>query len=62
MVRERFQKLNSHQIQYVFDCMKKGRSEIRSIKQYLLVALFNTPATMDTYYRAWVNYNWDFGT
>ena len=60
LVRERFQKLNSHHIQYVFDCMKKSRSEMHNIKQYLLAALFNAPATMDTYYRARVNHDWDF--
>ena len=62
LVRERFQKLNSHHIQYVFECMKKSRSEIHNIKQYLLAALFNAPATMDTYYRARVNHDWDFVT
>lgn len=61
LVRERFQKLDSQHIQYVFGCMKKSRSEIRNIKQYLLAALFNAPATMDTYYRAKVNHDWDFG-
>ncbi len=40
--------------------MKKSRSDIRNIKQYLLAALFNAPATMDTYYRARVNHDWDF--
>ena len=59
LVKSRFQALNSHHIQYIFDCMKKSGSDIRNIKQYLLTSLFNAPATLESYYRAKVNH--DFG-
>ena len=62
LVKSRFQALNSHHIEYIFDCMKKSGSDIRNIKQYLLTSLFNAPATMDSYYRAKVNHDFDFGS
>ncbi len=61
LVKQRFQELNSLHIEYVFGCMKKAGSDIRNIKQYLLASLFNAPATMDSYYRAQVNHDFDFG-
>ena len=61
LVKQRFQELNSLHIEYVFGCMKKAGSDIRNIKQYLLASLFNAPATMDSYYRAQVNRDLDFG-
>ena len=61
LVKSRFQALNSHHIEYIFDCMKKSGSDIRNIKQYLLTSLFNAPATLDSYYRAKVNHDFDFG-
>ena len=61
LVKQRFQELNSLHIEYVFGCMKKAGSDIRNIKQYLLASLFNAPATMDSYYRAQVNHDLDFG-
>ena len=61
LVKQRFQELNSLHIEYVFGCMKKAGSDIRNIKQYLLASLFNAPATMDSYYRAQVNRDFDFG-
>ena len=57
LVKERFRALNSHHIEYVFDCMKKSGSEIRNIKQYLLTSLFNAPATLESYYRAKVSHD-----
>ena len=59
LVKSRFQALNSHHIEYIFECMKKSGSDIRNIKQYLLTSLFNAPATLDSYYQAKVNH--DFG-
>ena len=60
LVKSRFRALNSHHIAYIFDCMKKSGSDIRNIKQYLLTSLFNAPATLDSYYRAKVNHDFDF--
>ena len=55
MVKERFMRLNSLHIQYVFECLDKNKTEVRNIKKYLLTALFNAPSTMENYYRAKAN-------
>ena len=39
------------------DCMQENTTKIRSIKQYLLAALYNAPATISSYYRAEVNHD-----
>lgn len=57
IVRSRFLKLNSGHLEYVFECMDRNTAKISNIKAYLLAALFNAPATMDSYYRAEVNHN-----
>ncbi len=60
LVRQRFLALTYHHIEYVFDCLERSRSKIRNIKQYLLAALFNAPATFDSFYRAEVRHDFDF--
>lgn len=57
IVRSRFLKLNSGHLEYVFECMDRNTAKISNIKAYLLAALFNAPATMDSYYRAEVNHD-----
>ena len=54
-VKERLSQLDASHIKYVFECMDKNTTQIRNIKKYLLTALFNAPATMDSYYAAQVN-------
>lgn len=44
-------------IRYVMNCMQENTTKIRSIKQYMLAALYNAPATIDSYYRAEVNHD-----
>ena len=56
-VRNRLQKLECEHIRYVMDCMEKTSTDIRNIRQYLLAALFNAPATMDNYYANRVNHD-----
>ncbi len=51
LVKERFMRLNSLHIQYVFECLDKNKTEVRNIKKYLLTTLFNAPSTMENYYR-----------
>jgi hypothetical protein len=53
-VRSKLMKLDGSHIEYVLDCMKKCRGEIRNIKKYMLAALFNAPSTIDSYYAALV--------
>ena len=57
IVRSRFLKLNSGHLEYVFECMDRNTAKISNIISYLLAALFNAPATMDSYYRAEVNHD-----
>ncbi len=57
VVRSRFLKINSGHLEYVFDCIDKNITKVNNIKAYLLAALYNAPATMDSYYRAEVNHD-----
>ncbi|MDL2293800.1 helix-turn-helix domain-containing protein [Ruminococcaceae bacterium OttesenSCG-928-D13] len=56
-VKSRLLKLDSSHVEYVFDCLDSNTTKIRNIKAYLLTALYNAPATMDSYYRAEVNHD-----
>lgn len=60
LVFECFGALTFHHIAYVFDCLERNRSIIRNIKQYLLAARFNAPATFDRFYSAEVRHDFDF--
>ena len=57
VVRGRFLKINSSHLEYVFGCIDKNTTKVGNIKAYLLAALYNAPATMDSYYRAEVNHD-----
>ena len=57
VVRSRFLKINSSHVEYVFDCIDNNTTKVGNIKAYLLTALYNAPATMDSYYRAEVNHD-----
>lgn len=54
-VAERYREINSAHIEYVLACMAKTSDKIRNIRNYLITALYNAPATMDSYYQAEVN-------
>lgn len=57
VVRSRFLKINSSHLEYVFGCIDSNTTKVGNIKAYLLTALYNAPATMDSYYRAEVNHD-----
>ncbi len=57
VVKNRFLKINSSHLEYVFDCIDRNTTKVGNIKAYLLTALYNAPATMDSYYRAEVNHD-----
>ena len=57
LVKNRLLKLDSSHIEYLFECFDKNTTKVRNIKGYLLASLFNAPITMDSYYRAEVNYD-----
>lgn len=58
-VRDRFMRLGYDHLEYVFDCLRRNTTEIRNIRAYLLTALYNAPATINSYYQAAVQH--DFG-
>ena len=57
VVKGRFMKLTIEHIRYVMNCLHENTTKIRSIKQYMLAALYNAPSTIDGYYRAEVNHD-----
>jgi hypothetical protein len=57
MVKNRILRLDSASIEYIFECIDKNTKKIRNIKNYLKTALYNAPATVDTYYRTEVNHD-----
>ena len=52
LVRQRYSQINSSIVEYILECLHKCGSNIRNIKQYLIAALFNAPATCESYYGA----------
>lgn len=57
VVKSRFLKLNSSHIEYVLDRMRENTTYVRNIRKYLLAALYNAPATIDSYYASLVNHD-----
>lgn len=57
IVKSRFIKLDSSHIQYIFECIDNNTSKIHNIKNYVLTALYNAPATMEHYYQAEVTHD-----
>lgn len=55
VVKSRFMKLNAEHICYVLKCLSENTTRVRNIRQYLLTALYNAPATIRPFYQAWVN-------
>lgn len=53
-VRSRLMELDGSHIEYVIECMDNCTTNIRSLKHYLLTALYNAPITIDAYYEAQV--------
>lgn len=49
VVKSRLLKIHQFHVEYVLDCMSKNTTKVRNIKKYLLAALYNAPATMDSY-------------
>ena len=57
LVKTRFMKLNYSHIEYVLFCLNRNTTKIGNIKAYLLTALYNAPATINSYYQAEVNHD-----
>ena len=56
-VKDRFRKLRGQHIEYVLDCMDSNTGRIKKMSSYLIAALFNAPATIDSYYHSEVNHD-----
>ena len=56
VVKGKFLKLGYWHIEYVINCLRENTTKIRNIKKYLLAALFNAPATINSYYTAEANH------
>ena len=57
LVKSRFMKLNYSHIEYVLFCLNRNTAKVGNIKAYLLTALYNAPATINSYYQAEVNHD-----
>lgn len=57
MVKPRFLKSDSPHIRYVLSSMADSITYIRNIKEDILAALYNAPATIGNYYSAIVNHD-----
>ena len=57
IVRSRLLKLDGDHIRFVLDCMRENTTKVRNIKQYLLTALYNAPATIGNYYTSRVQHD-----
>lgn len=51
-VKDRLRKLTCSHIEFVFDALRKKRTEVHNVKKYMLATLFNAPITIDHYYDA----------
>jgi len=49
-LKKRFLGLTKDHIEYVQECLRKNTTPIQNIRRYVLAALYNAPATMETYY------------
>lgn len=58
VVRERFLKLDMSHIEYVLECLRQTKTEIRNIRAYLLTALYNALVTIGPYYSAAVRHDY----
>ena len=57
IVRRRMMKLNAEHIRYLISCLNENTTKIRDIRQYLLTALYNAPATISSYYNQLVQHD-----
>lgn len=57
VVKDRLLQINDSHIEYVIDCFKQNKTNVHSIKSYLLACLYNAPATINSYFTAKVNHD-----
>ena len=44
------------------ECLRNNTTEIRNMKQYLLVSLYNAPTTMNLHYQNLTNHDFAHGS
>lgn len=49
-VKQKFAKIENEHIQYVLYCFSKNATNVKNIRKYLIVSLFNAPSTIENYY------------
>ena len=57
VVKSRMLELNGGHLEYVRQRIAENEGEVRNMKQYMLAALYNAPATMETYYAQLVRHD-----
>lgn len=58
LVKQRLLSLTDVHISYLLDTLSQNQTRVRNIKQYLLTALYNAPATCTNYYKAAVRHDY----
>ena len=57
MVKDRFLKLNSSHIEYIYDSLKNNSSDVRNIRAFLITTIYRSYETADNWYKAKVNHD-----
>ena len=57
IVKSRFLKINSMNIEYVYDSLKQNTSNVRNIRAFLITAIYRSFETQENWYGAKVNYD-----
>lgn len=57
MVRDRFLKIDSSHIEYIYDSLKNNSSDVRNIRAFLITTIYRSYETADNWYIAKVNHD-----
>ncbi len=57
VVKSRFLKINSVNIEYVYDSLKENTSNVRNIRAFLITTIYRSLETQENWYGAKVNYD-----
>lgn len=57
IVKGRFLKINSMNIEYVYDSLKENKSKVGNIRAFLITAIYRSMETQENWYGARVNYD-----
>ena len=57
VVKSRFLKINSMNIEYVYDSLKQNTSNVRNIRAFLITTIYRSLETQENWYEARVNYD-----